>query len=164
MKKRTKKYKPRVVDAGAGLWAIMINKPLPSDEVDKIEEQARKSLDALRLGGATKKDLRMLVTIIECIHLLDDKHWSIVEIEKNDVIYNAFKSIESSNNRNEQGKPIGLDADGLVDIENLIVCWHDLVARVLVKDYNAAVIAANKNIANMKWACGDVVRLKEGVE
>jgi hypothetical protein len=26
------------------------------------------------------------------------------------------------------------------------------------------VIAAQKNFQSMKWACGDVVRLKEGVE
>ena len=63
MKKRTKKYKPRGVDAGAGLWAIQLNKPLTHGQVDEIEAQALASLDKLRLGGAKLYDLQTLAII-----------------------------------------------------------------------------------------------------
>ena len=161
---RTKKYKPRGVDAGAGLWAIMLNKPLLASQVDEIEAQARKSLDNLRLGGATLYDLQTLGMVTECVHLTDEKLWSFDEVQKNDVVYNAFMAVERSNIRHEKGLPIGLDSDGLVDAENLIVAWHDLVARMTLKQFNAAINAARKNFQSMKWACGDVVRLKEGVK
>lgn len=164
MKKRTKKYNPRKVDAGAGLWAITLNKPLLANQVDEIEQQARKSLDKLRLGGATLYDLQTLVMVTECVHLTDESLWSFDEVQKNDVVYSAFMAVERSNIRHEKGLPIGLDSDGLVDAENLIVAWHDMVARMSLKQFNWVVRAAQKNFLSMKWACGDVVRLKEGVE
>jgi hypothetical protein len=73
-------------------------------------------------------------------------------------------AVERSNIRHKKGLPIGLDSDGLVDAENLIVAWHDMVARMSLKQFNWVVRAAQKNFLSMKWACGDVVRLKEGVE
>jgi hypothetical protein len=162
-KKRDKKYTPRKVDVGGGIWAIKLNKPLPADEVDVIEGEARKSLDALRLGGAKLSDLRHLGMITECVHLSDESLWGFHEIQKNDVVYNSFMAVERSNIRRQKGLPIGLDSDGLVDIENLIVAWHDMVARMSLKQFNEVVRAAQKNFLSMKWACGDVVRLKEGV-
>jgi hypothetical protein len=164
MKKRAKKYNPRKVDAGAGLWAITLNKPLLANQVDEIEQQARKSLDKLRLGGATLYDLQTLVMVTECVHLTDERLWSFKEVQKNDVVYSAFMAVERSNIRHKKGLPIGLDSDGLVDAENLIVAWHDMVARMSLKQFNWVVRAAQKNFLSMKWACGDVVRLKEGVE
>jgi hypothetical protein len=162
-KKRDKKYTPRNIGTSGGIWAIKLNKPLPADEVDVIEGEARRSLDALRLGGAQLSDLRHLVMITECVHLSDESLWGFDEVQKNDVVYSAFMAVERSNIRHEKGLPIGLDSDGLVDIENLIVAWHDMVARMSLKQFNAVVRAAQKNFLSMKWACGDVVRLKEGV-
>jgi hypothetical protein len=161
-KKRDKKYTPRKVDAGGWLWAINMHKPLLENQVNEIEMQARKSLDALKLGGATLYDLQTLVMVTECVHLTDESMWGFDEVQKNDVVYGAFMAVERSNIRHEKGMPIGLDSDGLVDVENLIVAWHDIVARISLKQFNAVINAARKNFQQMRWACGDVVRLKEG--